>query len=157
MSPPNTYLNTTFPHPFPLHQKWDASYYMHHEQCRSKNPVLPLGPYITSTQLSQHASGVPSHACMSRGQLCTEGVYPLLSILIQQICHKSFYKCSMGGYRNWWKCPIQPACAPMERQHQRLVDSGGVTASDHPAICGVGWLLFISLFMWAQKWSKIRK
>lgn len=79
-----------------------------------------------------------------QGQLCTEGVHPLLSILIQQICHKSFHKCPAGGYRRQWKCPIQPACAPAERQAQCLVHFSGLTAYDHSAICGVGWPVLIS-------------
>lgn len=93
----------------------------------------------------------------SRGQLFTEGVHPLLSILIQQICHKSFHKCPVGGYRSQWKCPIQPNCAPVERQNQCLVHFSGLTASDHSAICGLGWpALISSLCSFGSNEKKIR-
>lgn len=61
------------------------------------------------------------------------------SILIKQICHKSFYKCSAGGYSSWWKYPIHAGSSPTGLKSRLLARLSVLTASDPPAICRVGW------------------
>lgn len=68
-----------------------------------------------------------------------EGIQTPTSILIKQICHKSFYKCPVGGYRGWWKYPIHAASSPAGLKPRLLARLSVLTASDPPAICRVGW------------------
>lgn len=68
-----------------------------------------------------------------------EGIRTPTSILIKQICHKSFYKCPVGGYRGWWKYPIHALSSPAGLKPRLLARLSVLTASDPPAICRVGW------------------
>lgn len=68
-----------------------------------------------------------------------EGIQTPASILIKQICHKSFYKCSAWGYRGWWKYPIHAVSSPAGLKPRLLARLSVLTASDPLAICRVGW------------------
>lgn len=68
-----------------------------------------------------------------------EGIQAPTSILIKQICHKSFYKRPVGGYRGWWKYPIHAVSSPAGLKPRLLARLSVLTASDPPAICRVGW------------------
>ena len=52
------------------------------------------------------------------------------SILIKQICHKSFYKCPAGGYRAWWKRSIHALSSPTGLKPRLLARLSVLTASD---------------------------
>lgn len=71
--------------------------------------------------------------------LSEEGIQTPTSILIKQICHKSFYKCPVGGYRGWWKYPIHALSSPAGLKPRLLARLSVLTASDPLAICRVGW------------------
>lgn len=63
---------------------------------------------------------------------------PPTSILIKQICHKSFYKCPVGGFSVGWKYPIQPVSSPAGLKPRLLARLSVLTVSDPLAICRVG-------------------
>lgn len=67
-----------------------------------------------------------------------QGIQTPASILIKQICHKSFYKCPVGGYRGWWKYPIHAVSSPAGLKPRLLARLSVLTASDPLAICRVG-------------------
>lgn len=67
-----------------------------------------------------------------------QGIQTPASILIKQICHKSFYKCPVGGYRGWWKHPIHAVSSPAGLKPRLLARLSVLTASDPLAICRVG-------------------
>lgn len=71
--------------------------------------------------------------------MAKEGIQTPASILIKQICHKSFYKCSAWGYRGWWKYPIHAVSSPAGLKPRLLARLSVLTASDPLAICRVGW------------------
>lgn len=70
--------------------------------------------------------------------MAKQGIQTPASILIKQICHKSFYKCPVGGYRGWWKYPIHAVSSPAGLKPRLLARLSVLTASDPLAICRVG-------------------
>lgn len=84
------------------------------------------------------------------------GASPPASILIQQICHKSFYKCLAGGYRSQWKCSYSGrarSCgdrAPVTGSF-RCVDS--LRSTDHlwGGLAGVQLLFVFAEAQWIQQ------
>lgn len=67
-----------------------------------------------------------------------QGIQSPTSILIKQICHKSFYKCPVGGYRGQWKYPIHALSSPAGLKPRLLARLSVLTTSDPLAICRVG-------------------
>ena len=73
----------------------------------------------------------------------TGDIQPPHPILIKQICHKSFYKCPVGGYRSQWKCPYSdvllprgagtPAPGSFKRADRQLSDPLAICREGRPA------------------------